>query len=308
MAESLVFESALRRKRFDLRVILAFLAIYVLWGSTYLAVRILVQTIPPLFGAGVRFCVAGAILYIGSILAGEAHPSRREWRSIAVLAALMILGAYGGLFWAEQTLPSGLTSVLVATIPVWTLLIEVVFFNKRRLNGGALAAILLGFAGVVILVGDSGAGAGRVTLVPCLVILFGELSWSFGTVLNSRLALPASKRMSAAGQMLTGGVMLMGGSALLGEMHTVPHFSPRALGALAYMTIAGSLIGYTCYEWLLHRMPASTVTSYAYVNPIVALAIGYWLGNEALTARMIVGAIVILASVAAILRGRPQPA
>jgi len=303
MAESLVVESALPRKRFDLRVILAFLAIYVLWGSTYLAVRILVQTIPPLFGAGVRFCVAGAILYIGSILAGEAHPSRREWRSIAVLAALMILGAYGGLFWAEQTLPSGLTSVLVATIPVWTLLIEVVFFKNRRLNGGALAAILLGFAGVVILVGDSGAGAGRVTLVPCLVILVGELSWSFGTVLNSRLTLPASKRISAAGQMLTGGVMLLGGSALLGEMHTVPHFSARALGALA-----GSLIGYTCYEWLLHRMPASTVTSYAYVNPIVALAIGYWLGNEALTARMIVGAIVILASVAAILRGKPQPA
>jgi drug/metabolite transporter (DMT)-like permease len=306
MSESLAVESALSRKRLDIRIILAFLAIYVLWGSTYLAVRILVQTVPPLFAAGARFCVAGAILYIGSILAGDPHPTRREWRSIAVLATLMILIAYGGLFWAERTLPSGFASVLVATIPVWTLLMEVIIFKRRRISAATLAAIVLGFAGVVILVGDRGAG--HITLAACLVILAGELAWSFGTVLNSRLALPGSKRISAAGQMLTGGVMLLAGSALLGEMHPLPHFSPRALGALAYMTVAGSLIGFTCYEWLLHRMPASTVTSYAYVNPIVALAIGYWLGNEALTVHMIVGAIVILASVAAILRRQPQPA
>jgi drug/metabolite transporter (DMT)-like permease len=306
MVESLAVERALARKRLNFRIILAFLAIYVLWGSTYLAVRILVQTIPPLFGAGARFCIAGAILYVGSILAGEAHPSRREWRGITALAGLMILFAYGGLFWAEQTLPSGLTSVLVATIPVWTLLIEAFIFKKRRLTGGAFTAILLGFVGVVILVGDRGAG--HITLVPCLVILAGELSWSFGTVLNSRLALPKSKRISAAAQMLSGGAMLMAGSALLGEMHRLPHFSARAVAALAYMTIAGSLIGFTCYEWLLHRMPASTVTSYAYVNPVVALAIGHWLGNEALTTHTIVGSVIILASVAAILRPKPQPA
>jgi drug/metabolite transporter (DMT)-like permease len=306
MVESVAVESALPRKRLDVRIVLAFLAIYVLWGSTYLAVRILVQTIPPLFGAGARFCIAGSILYIASILAGDPHPTRREWRSIALLAALMIVAAYGGLFWAEQTLPSGFTSVLVATIPVWALLIEAFIFKKRGLSGWAITSILLGFAGVVILVGDRGAG--NITLAPCLVILVGEISWSFGTVLNSRLALPRSKRISAAAQMLGGGVMLMAGSALFGEMHRLPHFSARALGALAYMTIAGSLIGFTCYEWLLHRMPATTVTSYAYVNPVVALAIGHWLGNEALTTHTIMGSVIILASVAAILRRKPPPA
>jgi drug/metabolite transporter (DMT)-like permease len=305
MAKLLVAETALTPKRLDVRIILAFLAIYVLWGSTYLSIRIMVETVPPLFAAGLRFCIAGAVLYVGSILAGEAHPSRREWRSITTLGAFMFLFAYGGLFWSEKTLPSGFTSVLVATIPVWTLLIEVFVFKRSRLSGAALGAIFLGFAGVVILVGDRAAG--HITLIPCLVILGCELSWSFGTALNSRLALPESKRISAAGQMLTGGMMLLAGSALLGEMHPPPHLSMRALGALAYLVVAGSLIAFTCYEWLLHRMPATTVTSYAYVNPIVALAIGHWLGNEALTAHTIVGSIIILASVAAILRRKPQP-
>jgi drug/metabolite transporter (DMT)-like permease len=306
MVESPAVESALIRKRLDIRIILAFLAIYVLWGSTYLSIRILVETVPAVFAAGARFCIAGAILYIGSILAGEQHPTRREWRGITLLGMLMFLFAYGGLFWAEKTLPSGFTSVLVATIPVWTLLMETFVFKKLRLSGAALAAILLGFAGVVILVGDRRAG--HITLLPCLVIMGCELSWSFGTVLNSRLALPESKRISAAGQMLTGGVMLLIGAALLGELHALPHFSLRALGALAYLIVAGSLIAFTCYEWLLHRLPASTVTSYAYVNPIVALAVGHWLGNEALTAHTIVGSVIILASVAAILRRKPQPA
>jgi drug/metabolite transporter (DMT)-like permease len=306
MVESRAADSALIHKRLDIRIILAFLAIYVLWGSTYLSIRILVQTVPPVIAAGARFCIAGAILYIGSILAGEAHPTRREWRGITTLGMFMFLFAYGGLFWAEKTLPSGFTSVLVATIPVWTLLIETFIFKKRRLSTGALAAILLGFGGVVILVGDRHAG--HITLLPCLVILGCELSWSFGTVLNSRLALPESKRISAAGQMLTGGVMLVIASALLGELHPLPHFSVRALSALAYLIVAGSLIAFTSYEWLLHRMPASTVTSYAYVNPIVALAIGHWLGNEALTGHTIVGAVIILASVAAILRRKTAPA
>ncbi len=289
------------RSRVTLQLILAFFAIYFIWGSTYLSIRILVETVPPLFAAGVRFSIAGLMLFAWSLLRGERVPSRLEWRNLCIMGALMFLGAYAGLFWAEKTIPSGVASVLVATIPVWTSIFEIFVFKKSRLRASLIVAIALGLAGVVILA--SNTGVGKVSMLACLAVLGAEISWSFGTVLSKGLALPSSKTMSAAGQMMTGGAFLLLFSALAGELRVAPHFSARAAATLLYLIIAGSLLAFTAYVWLLGRLPATKVASYAYVNPVVALAVGYWFGGEALTLRTIAGAALILASVLLLLGG-----
>jgi drug/metabolite transporter (DMT)-like permease len=281
--------------RFGLQLILAFFAIYFIWGSTYLSIRVLVETVPPLFAAGVRFSIAGFVLLVWSLVRREPMPSRLEWRNLWIMGVLMFLAAYAGLFWAEKTIPSGVASVLVATIPVWTSIFEIFVFKKAKLRASLVIAISLGLAGVVVLA--SNTGVGKINLLACLAILGAEISWSFGTVLSKGLALPQSKMMSAAGQMMTGGVLLLFFAVIAGELRVKPHFSGRATAALVYLIIAGSLLAFTAYVWLLGQLPVTKVASYAYVNPVVALAIGYWLGGEVLTVRTIAGAALILTSV-----------
>lgn len=281
--------------RWGVPMLFSFFAIYFIWGSTYLAIRVVVETVPPLFAAGVRFAIAGLALFVWSRLRGISAPSRLEWRNLAILGATMFLLAYGGLFWAEKTVPSGIASVLVATIPVWTALFEIFVFRRETLRLPLMIAILTGLIGVVTLAGASGTG--HLNLLACLAVLGAEISWSFGTVLSKGMQLPASKIMSAGCQMLLGGGMLLLASALAGEMHPWPRISPRAGLALAYLIVAGSLIAFTAYMWLLGRLPATQVASYAYVNPVIALAIGYWLAGEALTARTLLGTALVLASV-----------
>lgn len=288
------------RPRFGYKVLLALGAIYILWGSTYLAIRIVVQTVPPLFAAGVRFTIAGAGLYAWCRLRGVPHPRRIQWRNLAVLGALMFLATYSGIFWAEKTLPSGIAAVLVATLPVWTALLSIAILKREKLRWPLLAAIVLGFAGVAVLA--LGPGVGALNLLPCLAILGSEIAWATGTVTSKGMALPESKLMSAGGQMLTGGIMLLVFSLLAGELRTPPHISPRAALGIAYLIVAGSIIAFTAFVWLLGRMPATTVSSYAYVNPVVALVIGHWLGHEALGLRTLLGAALVLASVFLILK------
>jgi len=292
--------------RLRVRIWLAFFAVYVLWGSTYLSIRIAVSLVPPLFAAGIRFTIAGLALYLWCRLRDVPTPSRLQWRNLSILGALMFLAAYGGLFWAEKTLPSGLASILVATIPLWTALWEILVFKRQRARVSVLAGIGLGLAGVVTLASDSTTGG--VALLPCLAILGSEIAWSFGTVITTMMALPSSKAMSAAAQMLTGGVMLLVCSLAIRETPPFPHFSLRAVAAIAYLIVAGSLIAFTAFQWLLTRMPSTTVTSYAYVNPVVALAIGHWLGGEAFGARMGFGSALVLASTIALLRNQTKPA
>jgi len=287
------------RTRLTFHIVLAFLAIYFVWGSTYLAIRIVVATVPPLFAAGVRFTLAGAALYLWARVRGIPAPSHHEWRSLSVMGALMFLVAYAGLFWAEKTIPSGVASVLVATIPVWTSVFEVFVFKKAQLRLPLVLAVCLGLLGVGILASNSGLG--KLNLLACAAILVAEISWSFGTVLSKSLALPASKVMSAAGQMLTGGLMLLVSSTAAGELHPFPRLSFEAGAALLYLIVAGSLLAFTAYIWLLGRMSATKVASYAYVNPVVALAIGYWFGGEALTPRTFLGTGLVLASIVLLL-------
>jgi drug/metabolite transporter (DMT)-like permease len=291
------------RPRIGYQVALAFFAIYIVWGSTYLAIRIVVETVPPLFAAGVRFTIAGAILYTWCRMRGVPRPPRMQWRNLAVLGALMFLATYSGLFWAEKTVPSGIAAVLVATMPVWMALLAIVILKREKLSWQLGVAMCMGFTGVAVLGLHSGIGQSH--LLACLAILGSEIAWAIGTVTSKTMALPDSKFMSAGGQMLTGGIMLLAFSGLAGEMRTAPHVSLRAALGIGYLIVAGSLIAFTAYVWLLGRMPATTVSSYAYVNPVVALVIGHWLGREALGLRTILGAGLVLASVLLIMIRNP---
>jgi len=279
--------------------VLAFTAIYLIWGSTYLAIRIAVATVPPLFAAGTRFFFAGAVLFIWALARGGAMPSRREWRNLAIQGVLLFLIAYGGVFWAEKTLPSGITSVLVATIPIWTALLQICVLRKESFRWTLAGSILLGLAGVAVLAFDPGAS---LTLAPCLAVLVSEVAWSTGTVLSKILVLPKNMLINSGAQMLLGGCMLLVCSGLFGELRPLPHVSLRAGLAILYLAVAGSIIAFTAYIWLLNRMRATAVTSYAYVNPVVALLIGHWFGNEALGVRTALGAALVVFSVVVAIR------
>lgn len=281
--------------------IAAFGAIYILWGSTYIAIRIAVETLPVFFAAGVRFAIAGIVLYAWSRLRGTPAPSRREWRNLWSLGCLMFLAAYSGLFWAEKTLPSGVASVLVATIPVWTAVLEVFLLRKHRFKLATVLAISMGVAGVaVIAIGTAGRG-GAVNILACLAILGSEISWSVGTVTSKMMALPESKVLSSGAQMMCGGVLLLICAFLAGELTPPPHVSVRAALSLGYLILAGSLVAFTAYMWLLGRMSPTKVASYAYVNPVVALAIGHWAAGEPITSSTLIGSGLVLVSVVLIL-------
>jgi drug/metabolite transporter (DMT)-like permease len=262
-----------------------------------------VETVPPLFAAGVRFVIAGLVLLGGQRLRSARGPAGREWRNMAVLAFLMFAVAYGALFWAEKSVPSGVAAVLVATVPLWTALLEMLVFEREPRRAMTFAAVAVGLAGVAILSFD-GSG-GRVSVVASAAVAASSIAWSLGTALTTRLALPQSHLLSAGGQMLIGGAMLLAGSALAREVPPLPAISLPAAGAIAYQVVAGSLIAFTAYQWLLTQVPGTMVTSYAYVNPVVALVIGHELGGEPIGARTVAGGALVLFSTVALLRRRP---
>ena len=288
-----------RGRRVDMRVLLAFTAIYVLWGGTFLAIRIAVLEIPPFFSSGVRFLIAGALLYVFMRLRGQPSPSAREWRSIATIALCMFVATYGALFWAEQYVPSGITSVIEATLPITTVALEVFVFRQQPFRWRTLAAVALGFCGVAwLLIRNDQPFPG----LPCVVILAGGTAWSLGAVLTRSMPRPKSLPLAAGAQMMLGGAVLLALSQATGELHSFPHISLRAGLALSYLIVAGSLLGFTAYVWLLARLPATQVASHAYVNPLVAVALGYFVAGEALTMRMILASALVLASVLLILK------
>lgn len=288
-----------RGRRLDVRVLLAFTAIYVLWGGTFLAIRIAVLEIPPFFSSGVRFLTAGALLYVFMRLRGQPSPSAKEWRSIATIALCMFVATYGALFWAEQYVPSGITAVIEATLPITTVVLEVFVFRQQPFRWRTLAAVALGFSGVAwLLIRNDQPFPG----LPCVVILAGGTAWSLGAVLTRSLPRPKSLPLAAGAQMMLGGAVLLALSQATGELHSFPHISLRAGLALSYLIVAGSLLGFTAYVWLLARMPATQVASHAYVNPLVAVALGYFVAGEALTTRMVLASALVLASVLLILR------
>jgi drug/metabolite transporter (DMT)-like permease len=288
--------------RVKLLTFLAFLTIYVVWGSTFVAIRIAVEQVPPLFAAGVRFFVAGLMLYTYMRLRGAPHPTWLEWRNIAFLSILIFVLDYSALFWAEKYVPSGIASVLAATIPLITIAFEVFILHLQPFQWQLLAAVLLGFCGVSILMLQGNYH--QFSILPCLAILAGSTCWAIGSTLTRSLPLPGSKVLTAGAEMLAGGAVLLALSACLGEMRPFPQISLSATVALGYLILFGSILGFTAYMWLLARMPATHVASYAYVNPVVAVALGYFIAHETITWRTVLGTALVLASVGLTLRKR----
>jgi len=288
------------RRRIDPRVVLAFTAIYLLWGATFLAIRIAVLEVPPLFSSGLRFFIAGALLYGFMRWRGEPSPSAVQWRSITVVALCMFVATYAALFWAEQYVPSGVAAVIEATLPITTVTLEVFVFRQQAFCWRTAVAVALGFCGVAGLL--LGSDRQPFSGLPCLVILAAGVAWSLGAVLTRSMPRPQSAPLAAGAQMLLGGCILLGLSLAAGELQSFPHVSLRAALALSYLIVAGSLVGFTAYVWLLTRMPATRVASHAYVNPLVAVALGYFLAGEVVTLRMLLAAALVVSGVFLILR------
>ncbi len=263
-----------------LLILAAFAAVYLVWGSTYFAIRVAVSLVPPFFAAGTRFLLAGSLLLI-YVAARQRTPmpNALQWRNLAISAAMLFVPSYGGLFWAEQTVPSGIASAMVATIPVWMALMEVFFLKQIKLQWQLVASFLCGIGGVSILT-IRGISDGKHSVAPYLVMMVSQITWSIGTLLTKNMQLPASKVLVSGAQMALGGLFLLVISGVAGELHPFPNVTLAAALSILYLTIAGSVVAFTAYVWLLDHMPATTVSSYAYVNPVVAIALGYWLGRE----------------------------
>ena len=282
------------------KTLLAFAIIYFVWGSTFLAIRVGVREVPPFLFAGMRFFTAGIVLYLWMRASGTPSPTRREWLSASSLAVLIFVCDYGLLFWAEQRVPSGIAAVMLATIPVFMSLMEIVFLRTQRLTLRLGFALLVGIAGVAVLVSRSvGLGQAAVDATGALALLIASVSWSVAAVLTRKLPLPDSKVMSSASQMLAGGIFLIFAAAAIGEFRgfRISDVSAGAWLALAYLIVAGSIIGFTAYVWLIHHESPTKVGTYAYVNPAVAVLVGYFLGGEALGPRTIMGTLLVLVSV-----------
>jgi len=284
----------------------ALLVVWVVWGSTYLAIRVADRTIPPFPMAGVRYLTAGLLLYPVAWLGTRRGPRARarvsaaQWAGMAVVGTMLLAFGNGGVSYAERTLPSGLAALLVASVPLWMALADQVI-NGRRLRPAGWAALVIGLAGIAIVAQPHGHGA----VLPVLVVLGASVSWGVGSVLAGRLPAPASPLLGSAMEMLAGGCVLVGLAATAGEAWP-GHASAESLLALAYLIGPGSLLALTGYVIALRRLPTPVVSTYAYVNPVVAVALGALLLGERLTLSTLIGGAVVVASVALLLNPRSR--
>jgi drug/metabolite transporter (DMT)-like permease len=291
------------------KTLLAFAIIYFVWGSTYLAIRVGVREVPPFLLAAMRFLVAGLALYGWMIAQGERSPTGRQWRSLFLLALLIFVCDYGLLFWAEQRVPSGIAAVMLATIPAFMALSEIILLRTQRLTLRLGFALSIGIVGVAALMSRSlNLGGAPIDTAGAAALIFASMSWSVAAALTRKLPLPPSKVMTSGAEMLAGGVLLALAAAALGEFHGF-HPSAVSLGAwlaLLYLILPGSIIGFTAYVWLLHHESPTKVGTYAYVNPVVAVLVGYFLGGEMLGLRTILGTLLVLIGVAVITTARAE--
>jgi drug/metabolite transporter (DMT)-like permease len=292
-----------KTERATWKTLLAFGIIYFVWGSTFLAIRIGVHEVPPLLFAAMRFFTAGVVLFGWAMARGERRPNGRQWMSVLLLALLIFLFDYGLLFWAEQRVPSGIAAVMLALIPSFMALAEIFLLRTQRLTGRLALALLIGVGGVAVLMSRSvNFGGAPIDTGGAVALIFASVSWSVAAALTRKLPLPESKVLSSGAQMLVGGMLLALAGGALGEFRG---FHPAAVSgevwiALVYMIVAGSILGFTAYVWLIHHESPTKVGTYAYVNPVVAVLIGYFLGGEGLGLRTILGTLLVLVSVVVI--------
>ncbi|HZI66750.1 MAG TPA: drug/metabolite exporter YedA [Thermoanaerobaculia bacterium] len=286
------------------KLLAAFASVYLIWGSTYLAIRFAIETMPPHLMAAVRFLVAGAILYAWARWRGAPRPTLTNWRAATVVGGFLLLGGNGAVVWAETRVPSGLTALLVAMVPIWMLVLEMLpRLGGRKPRAAVVAGILLGLIGLFVLVAP-GRLAGRVDPLGAAVLLLGCLCWAFGSLYSRGAALPKSGFLAAAMEMVAGGVLLLLFGLATGQAEEVAlsAISARSLLSLAYLTVFGSLVGFTAYIWLLGATTPARVSTYAYVNPIVAVLLGWAFANEPMSLRTLIAAAVIIGAVALIIR------
>jgi drug/metabolite transporter (DMT)-like permease len=279
--------------------VLAFAAVYLIWGSTYLAIRFAEESLPPFFMAGSRFLIAGLVLYSLTRLRGAKRESRTDWGKMLVTGALMLLGGHGAVVWSEQSVPSGLTSLLVGTVPLWIVLLDWTW-NRSRPNVKVIGGVALGFLGVFLLVeGVGNMGARSIDISGAAILVFGAFLWANGSLYSRSLKLSCSPLLGTAIQMIAGGLLLFLASLVTGELTRIRLDSVSFLSAAswAYLIVAGSLVGFTSYIWLLRNVPPSQVSTYAYVNPIVAILLGWTMAHESITATNLVAAALILVAV-----------
>ena len=282
------------------KVIIALVTVYLLWGSTYLGIAFAVETIPPFLMCGVRFVIAGLIVFAWSRYRGAAMPTLLHWRSAAIVGGLLLLGGNGSLAWAEQRVPSGIAALIVASAPLWLVLLDWLWHKSARPRPRVFAGLALGFAGIALLANQNpGDGHQAADLIGVLMILFASFSWALGSIYSKGATLPDNALMSISIQMIAGGVILVLFSGFMGEWQSfdAAAVSAKSLGALLYLVVFGAIIGFSCYLWLLREAPAEMVATYAYVNPVVAVFLGWWLASEAITGQTLLASAIIIASV-----------
>jgi drug/metabolite transporter (DMT)-like permease len=280
------------------KVGLAFFAVYVCWGMTYLAMRVAVVSIPPHLLSGTRFMLAGSILYGWSRRRGDEAPSREHWRSATVIGAFLLLAGNASVAWAEQRVPSGLAAVLIAVAPIWMVGIEWARGGARP-SKQVMAGLLLGLFGLILLVSSRDDPATRVDLLGAVILVLASAAWAWGSVWSKTAPLPKSPFLATGMEMIAGGTLLLIAAALAGQFGDFDpgRVSLEAALSWVYLVVFGSLVGFTAYIWLLGVTSIAKAGTYAYVNPVVAVLLGWAVLNEAVTARMLLAALVILLGV-----------
>ena len=283
------------------RAWIALVAVYIVWGSTYLAIRFAVETIPPFMTAAIRFLVAGGILFIWQRLSGAPAPKRVEWRSAAIIGLLLLLGGNGMLNWAETRIPSGISSLFIATVPLWMVIIDALRPKGKRPKWLVWVGVLVGLFGTALLANpwQTHGSTPRLNPLGMGVLIFAALSWSIGSLYSRNAPLPSSPLLGTGMEMLVGSLGLFIVSSIVGEWGqlNIAAISVRSLAGLLYLIIFGSGIGFVAYTWLLRNAPTPLVSTYAYVNPVVAILLGSIFAHEKLEAIEIFSAMIIIAGV-----------
>ena len=283
------------------KIWIALLALYIVWGSTYLAIRFSVETIPPFLHASLRFLISGAILYIWRRMSGDPAPTLSNWKSTAIVGTALLLGGNGLVAWAEQSVPSGIAALMISTSPFWLVLFESLRAGGVKPSWQSIVGLIVGFGGVFILIGPAEimGGEGRFDTFGIILLLFAPFFWSLGSIYARGADMPKSTLLGTGMEMLAGAVALLIVSLAKGELSgfNLGQVSMRSWLGLAYLITFGSLVGFVSYGWLLHNAPVSLLSTYAYVNPVVAVFLGNLLADEPLNARILVASAIIIGSV-----------
>ena len=273
-------------------------AVYLIWGSTYLAIRFTVETTPPFLSAAARFIISGGFLYTWRRGAGDPRPSHLEWRNSSIIGILLLCGGNGGVVWAAQFIPSSLSALLVATVPLWMLLFDAVRPAGEKPSAKALSGTLIGFCGAALLIGWSASGATPESFYGAVAVAAASLLWAIGSIYGKILHLPSSPLVTTGIEMLAGGVVQIFVAWTFGEFtrFELSAISTRSAWAWSYLTVIGP-VAFVAYAWLLRNAPIPLVATYSYVNPLVAILLGYFLGKEIITMRILLAAGLIIGSV-----------